>query len=191
MTLREKMNQQDKIDKMTEWLETKGVEFIKKLFPHWDVDNLTSTDNDTHKENELILDAWIEFKVHDESLYSDNLYDLWHKHGAEWYDTQVNTTEDGNLIFLISQEAKGKMPINGKPVLPSGNKIDELKIQIRKELDTCLASDTPTVCATKSDKKGYEQIEQRIIEYVTGNKMTIGDAIITLEREMNPNMLSD
>ncbi len=64
--------------------------------------------------------------------------------------------------------------------------IDELETNIRQELDLCDALDTPYVCANIQTPEAYERIEQLIIKKIITARMSIAQAIIAIEIDINP-----
>lgn len=69
-------------------------------------------------------------------------------------------------------------------------KLNQLKEQIRQELDLCDTTDTPTVCKMKQTEEGYAMIEKLVIDKVLyGTGMTISDAIVEIENEYDINSL--
>jgi hypothetical protein len=70
-------------------------------------------------------------------------------------------------------------------------KIDELKTLIKTELDLCDVKKTPTVCAISSTPEEYEDLEKMIIEKIKTEGLSIGQAIVEVEKEYNINLLND
>lgn len=66
-------------------------------------------------------------------------------------------------------------------------KLAELRRLIKIELDMCDGSNVPTVCQMKDTPEGYAKIEQLIIASVMKGGDTIGEAILRVEKEYNPN----
>ena len=67
--------------------------------------------------------------------------------------------------------------------------LNQLKNNIRLELDMCDSNSTPYVCSQKSTKEGYYKIEKMIVDFVCGNAYSINEAISTIEKLYNPNKL--
>jgi hypothetical protein len=63
--------------------------------------------------------------------------------------------------------------------------IEELKNNIRQELELCDPLGTPYICANIENKASYERIEQLIIKKVITAHVTIGEAIIAIETDLN------
>lgn len=72
---------------------------------------------------------------------------------------------------------------------PNEKELTELKEAIAAELELCRHNDTPTVCSMKNTPEGYAKIEARIIDMVGNGGRTISEAIISIEKEYNPNIL--
>lgn len=70
------------------------------------------------------------------------------------------------------------------------NKLDQLKNQIKQQLDLCDSSETPTVCRQKQTHKGYQEIEAMIIQAVLyGDNPSIADAIVQIENQYDINSI--
>lgn len=65
--------------------------------------------------------------------------------------------------------------------------LDELKEQIRQELDLCRQVETPYVCANLGTVHGRALIEKQVLTRVLDAKVSISEAITGLEQELNPN----
>lgn len=59
--------------------------------------------------------------------------------------------------------------------------------QINAVLNECTPSQTPTVCSLISTKEGREKVFELIQKIVVKQKMTIGEAISSIEMEYNIN----
>lgn len=64
--------------------------------------------------------------------------------------------------------------------------LKDFKDNIRLELDQCNSLDTPHVCANISSEEGYRKTEKLIMEKVMTSRLTIGEAIVQIENELNP-----
>lgn len=67
------------------------------------------------------------------------------------------------------------------------DKLAELRRLIKIELEMCDSSNVPTVCQMKNTPEGYKKIEQLIINSVMKTGDSIGEAILRIEKEYNPN----
>jgi len=67
------------------------------------------------------------------------------------------------------------------------NLIDQFNIQINAMLDSCSTLHTPTVCNLISTEEGREKVFVLIQKKVIQEKITIGQAIVSIEQEFNPN----
>lgn len=65
--------------------------------------------------------------------------------------------------------------------------LDDLKEQIRQELDLCQSAETPYLCANLGTPAGRALLEKQVLHRVLQGMMTISSAIISLEQELNPN----
>ena len=70
-------------------------------------------------------------------------------------------------------------------------KINELKTLIKAELDLCNPAKTPTVCSMAANVEQYPKLENMIIDRIKIEAKTIGQAIVSIEREFNINMTND
>jgi hypothetical protein len=61
--------------------------------------------------------------------------------------------------------------------------IENIKIQ----LDLCDSVDTPYVCANIKLAAGYKKMQDLIIAKILQNKLTISEAILECEADLNPN----
>lgn len=66
-------------------------------------------------------------------------------------------------------------------------KLSELRRLIKVQLEMCDNANTPTICKMIADKDGYAKVEEMIIRRVAEQADTIGQAIIEVEKEFNPN----
>jgi hypothetical protein len=70
--------------------------------------------------------------------------------------------------------------------------IQESKALIRTYLDEyCSTVTSPYVCGLVSTKKGYEQVEQFVLQRMARNGDTVAEAIMLKERILDPNRLVD
>lgn len=68
------------------------------------------------------------------------------------------------------------------------SKLDQLKDQIKQQLDLCDSTETPTICAIKDTAHGYADIEKMVIEKVLyGPDPSIANAIVEIENTYNIN----
>lgn len=69
--------------------------------------------------------------------------------------------------------------------------INDLKKLIAVYLKRCDESITPFVCNLQSTPKGYKKVEQYIINQCVMNKYRVGEAVIEMEKTLNPNLTND
>lgn len=72
--------------------------------------------------------------------------------------------------------------------METNSKLDELKVQIREQLEMCNAGETPFLCNACSTTEGKKMVAQMILKkvlYSTDN--SIANAIVDAENEFNPN----
>jgi|TARA_R110000744_G_C19335732_1_gene559000 hypothetical protein len=67
----------------------------------------------------------------------------------------------------------------------------EMKSVIAKYLQECDSSITPYVCEMQSTQKGYNEIEQFVLNLMVIENYTIGRAIMIKERQLDPTLLND
>lgn len=67
-------------------------------------------------------------------------------------------------------------------------KLERLKQLIQAELELCDSLSTPMVCRM-NNPENYQQLESLIIDKVSKQGFTIGQAILEIEREYNINMI--
>lgn len=67
--------------------------------------------------------------------------------------------------------------------------LQELKETISTHLDLCNYNDTPFVCSNCSTPDGKAKIIDTIAEMIIKQDISIGGAIVALERLYNPNMI--
>jgi hypothetical protein len=68
------------------------------------------------------------------------------------------------------------------------SKLDQLKNQIKQQLDLCDSTETPTICAIKNTPDGYADIEKMVIDKVLyGPDPSIANAIVEIENTYNIN----
>lgn len=66
--------------------------------------------------------------------------------------------------------------------------LNDLKDQIRQQLNLCDTTETPTVCSMKATTEGYDKLEALVIQKVMyGSNPSIADAIVEIENEFDPN----
>jgi hypothetical protein len=65
-------------------------------------------------------------------------------------------------------------------------KLTELKDLIKVQLEMCDPIDTPIICQMRTNE--YANLEKQIITQIVEQGKTIGDAIISIEKEFNPNI---
>ncbi len=68
------------------------------------------------------------------------------------------------------------------------SKLDDLKEQIKRHLELCDKTETPTVCAMIDTEIGFSEIQNLIVSKVLyGQNISISDAIVEIEDEYNIN----
>ena len=67
------------------------------------------------------------------------------------------------------------------------NLLDQLNEQINALLDLCTATQTPTVCGLASTEEGRQKVFELIQKKVIRERLSIGEAIVSIEREYNIN----
>jgi hypothetical protein len=67
------------------------------------------------------------------------------------------------------------------------DQISRLRQNIIIELDLCDPIDTPNVCANIGESEGLEKIQSFIIQIILEQRVTIGEAIIIVENQLNIN----
>lgn len=124
--------------------------------------------------------------------------------------TNTPTDQEGDIIFKVTGKdfeeasvdafyewklAKGKKPeeivyqkdIETAPApVADTPQIAELKLLIKTQLEMCNVVDTPMVC--QMHHKEYDKLQSLIISRIVEQSMSIGDAIISIEKELNPNI---
>jgi hypothetical protein len=65
--------------------------------------------------------------------------------------------------------------------------LEKFNTQIDAMLDDCSTKYTPTVCSLISTTEGREKVFELIQKKVIQEKITIGQAIVSIEQEFNPN----
>lgn len=73
-----------------------------------------------------------------------------------------------------------------KEITANQEVLAEFRQNIRTELDLCNATQTPFVCANIGTEDGYKKIELLICSKVIDQKITIGEAIVEIETDLNP-----
>lgn len=69
--------------------------------------------------------------------------------------------------------------------------LEKFNNQINAMLDDCSKKYTPTVCNFISTKEGRERIFELIQKKVIQEKLTIGEAIVSIEQEYNINSYAE
>lgn len=69
--------------------------------------------------------------------------------------------------------------------------VAKLKENIKIELLTCEPIETPYICKNIGTEEGYGTIEKLILKKIVQEKLTIGESIISIENELNPNSYTD
>jgi len=70
-------------------------------------------------------------------------------------------------------------------------KLNKLKKLIKAELDLCDYKKTPTICKIADDPDQYPGLENKIVKHIINTGSTIGQALVTIEKELNINMTID
>jgi hypothetical protein len=65
------------------------------------------------------------------------------------------------------------------------DQVNQLRLLIRKQLQSCNPSATPNFCEMVKTQSGYKKAEGLIINYTIANGVGIGSAIAQLESEMD------
>ena len=65
--------------------------------------------------------------------------------------------------------------------------LEKFNTQIDAMLDNCSTEYTPTLCSLISTTEGREKVFELIQKKVIQEKITIGQAIVSIEQEFNPN----
>ena len=71
------------------------------------------------------------------------------------------------------------------------NLLEQFNTQINAMLDNCSTQFTPTVCNLISTSEGREKVFELIQKIVIQQKLTIGEAIVSIEQEFNPNSYAE
>lgn len=80
------------------------------------------------------------------------------------------------------------MDLNGGNIIEDvGQVLEEFKRNVREELELCDPHETPHVCANLGATDQFQRIDWVIIQKVLKQRITIGEAIVELENELNPN----
>ena len=69
--------------------------------------------------------------------------------------------------------------------------LQSAKKTIALYLTKCDETATPYVCKLKSTPEGYHKVEQFVLKMVARDRYLVGEAIVYMERTMNPNMTND
>ena len=75
--------------------------------------------------------------------------------------------------------------------LTRAEKIAKLRNLAKAELDLCDKNKTPYVCAINNDDSQSGKQIDTIIEMIEKYGLTIGQCIVRLERDYNPNLMDD
>jgi hypothetical protein len=67
------------------------------------------------------------------------------------------------------------------------NLIEQFDTQVNAMLDSCTTLHTPTICNLISTPTGRKKVFDLIQKKVIQEKITIGQAIVSIEQEFNPN----
>lgn len=65
--------------------------------------------------------------------------------------------------------------------------INAFRSNIAEELNLCDGMDTPYLCANLQSKDGRIKIEKLIADKVINQHISISEAIVQIERDLNPN----
>lgn len=71
------------------------------------------------------------------------------------------------------------------------NHLERLKELIDIQLENCDQYDYPHVCNMASNPKTRPGLEDMILTLIKGSGVSVGDAILRIERAYNPNMMED
>jgi len=69
--------------------------------------------------------------------------------------------------------------------------LEKFNEQVNLLLDDCKPEYTPTVCNFISTPKGRQKIFELVRKKVILESITIGDAIVSIEQEFNPNSYTE
>ena len=67
----------------------------------------------------------------------------------------------------------------------------EMKSVIAAYLKECDAKTTPFICEMQSTQRGYDDIEQFVLNLMVVDEHTVGSAIMVKERQLNPNLINE
>lgn len=70
-------------------------------------------------------------------------------------------------------------------------KLAKLRNLAKAELDLCDKNKTPYVCALNNDSETVGDLLNTIVKMVQRYGLTIGQCIVRLERDYNPNLIND
>lgn len=98
--------------------------------------------------------------------------------------TRLHDYSVEQLVTIPAEVFKSEMGTESN----AAAELERLKLNIRIELDLCDATDTPFVCANITTDDDYQKIEHLVIQKILSGKMTISQAIILIEHDLNPNM---
>lgn len=65
--------------------------------------------------------------------------------------------------------------------------LEKFNERINAMLDSCSSQFTPTICNFISTEEGREKVFELIQKKVIQEKISIGQAIVSIEQEFNPN----
>lgn len=69
--------------------------------------------------------------------------------------------------------------------------LEAFNAQINAELNLCKREETPIVCNLISTKEGRDKVFILIQKKVIQEKISIGQAIVSIEQEFNPNSYTE
>lgn len=67
------------------------------------------------------------------------------------------------------------------------SELSELRNLIQAHLNNCDPITTPTVCEMKATMEGSKQLEDDILARCASRGLSVGQAVLEIEREYNPN----
>lgn len=75
------------------------------------------------------------------------------------------------------------------------NKREEIMVRLKKligeNLEFCDSDSTPFLCDLKSSEKGYKEIEDFVVKCFFETELSVSEALVMKENELNPNYLTD
>ena len=75
--------------------------------------------------------------------------------------------------------------------LTKEQKLEKLRILAKAELDLCDSDKTPYVCAINQDESKVSSLIDDIIKLISKHGLTVGQSIVRIERDFNPNLIND